>query len=687
MTVQWTGSYGFVDEKGDPILSWPGEQALAQLIYSADDEVDPLLPGGIPQHNDVVLDCRILRNNGGQWEDWAWFDKIPYHGPFVAGFVYGILYEDVNPTGNTPCYVGPIRQASMSSVYDFNTDLNVGNTWNDVVENVPMMDILWTGSYGFVNESGTPILPEIGDEAAIQLIYSPDSVMDMILPGGIPGGDDVVLDYGVVRNMGVLYDDWGWFDPITYRGPFQAGFVYGVIYENNVLALGDKYYAGPMKEVKSNLQYDLNTNFENGNTWNGMIQVGHMYILWGAQAGFVDHEGKPVLPGISDRAKVLFVHSPDFVADVFLSDGSPSANDKVLYRGYVSNNGGNHEAYAPIAQRSYTGSYRPGFVYGVIFENENPQPGDQYYVGPLKATALNKNDGPQIYELNSNLTDGNSWNRIVAPSTYRNISWTASFGFIDGAGNPILSSIGDEAMVQLLYSADGMKDPILPGGVPAVNDVVLQVATVRNSGGMYEDWGCFEPLSFSMPEQDGFIYGMIYENSSPQPLDQYYAGPMKPSSVGLYDLNTNYQDGNTWNGAVVSQARTFDIDGDGLPNDFEMRHFSGLELGLPDEDPDQDRFSNIQEYLAGTDPMNAESWFRIRPLRNQNEFPAAVMLRDTSGFRRYVIEYNEDILASDVWVPLDVAISGNGGDVMIPDEDGGLVSFRAYRGKVSLPSQ
>lgn len=49
-----------------------------------------------------------------------------------------------------------------------------------------------------------------------------------------------------------------------------------------------------------------------------------------------------------------------------------------------------------------------------------------------------------------------------------------------------------------------------------------------------------------------------------------------------------------------------DSDGDGLPDTWEMANFGSLAYGAND-DPDRDGFSNLQEYLAGSDPMNANS--------------------------------------------------------------------------------
>jgi hypothetical protein len=46
-----------------------------------------------------------------------------------------------------------------------------------------------------------------------------------------------------------------------------------------------------------------------------------------------------------------------------------------------------------------------------------------------------------------------------------------------------------------------------------------------------------------------------------------------------------------------------DSDGDGLPDAWELEHFGSL-AQTASGDPDGDGFTNEQEYLAGTDPLN-----------------------------------------------------------------------------------
>jgi hypothetical protein len=63
-----------------------------------------------------------------------------------------------------------------------------------------------------------------------------------------------------------------------------------------------------------------------------------------------------------------------------------------------------------------------------------------------------------------------------------------------------------------------------------------------------------------------------------------------------------------------------DSDGDGLPDTWEVEHGLNPNSASGEDgaegDPDHDKFSNLQEYLAGTDPRDASSRLRIVSLAN-----------------------------------------------------------------------
>jgi hypothetical protein len=64
---------------------------------------------------------------------------------------------------------------------------------------------------------------------------------------------------------------------------------------------------------------------------------------------------------------------------------------------------------------------------------------------------------------------------------------------------------------------------------------------------------------------------------------------------------------------VVYAAGLFDGNGDGLPDVWQIRYFGCVTCpaAAPGNDADGSGFSNLQEYLAGTDPTNPAAAFRI----------------------------------------------------------------------------
>jgi len=56
-----------------------------------------------------------------------------------------------------------------------------------------------------------------------------------------------------------------------------------------------------------------------------------------------------------------------------------------------------------------------------------------------------------------------------------------------------------------------------------------------------------------------------------------------------------------------------DADADGLPDAWEIQYFGsiGAPNANPNADPDGDGFNNLQEYRAGTNPLDANSYLRF----------------------------------------------------------------------------
>ena len=702
LRIRYFASWGFLDGVGGlPILSNIGDEVLVQLLYSPDGVTDAILPGEGPEHDDVVLVARIVRNNGGQYQEYAFFGHFNYTGPYVPGYIYGIVHEHPDPDRGHSLYRGPMLATQPGSngspnpqAYEFNTDLQNGNTWNDTIASAPGMRVDWRGSAGFLDGQGNPILPNIGERALVQLVYSPDGEADSYLPGGIPAGNDEIIDYGVVRNNGGLWEDYGLFNWIHYDGAYRPGWIYGVVFGSTSPQAGDGYYAGPLQATMETplshsipATYEMNVDFARGDPYNGSVVVPEMHVVLRASAGFIDAQGDPILKPGGSQAVVKLLHSPDAVADQQVNSGVASDNDSVLFATVVQNGGGFREEYGIFGPYLQSEPFQPGYLYGVIHDSATPQPGDRYYAGPLVPTAQNEASSPLQYEMNSNLVDGNTWNRTVASSaTSMAVKWYGSFGFIDEHGVPILPAVGDEARVQLLYSPDGVRDPILPGGVPGHNDVVLAENSVRNNGGQDQNWAFFGHYRFDGYFQSGNVYGILYQDMTPHPGDRYYAGPLQAAQAGSiesYNFNTDFVRGNTWNNEVIAQGLALDFDADGLPNDFETMYFGDPTGAEPHVDSDLDGFSNLKEHIAATDPMDAGSYFGIESI-GRDTSDIVVILRNTSVNRSYVLEFSGGMPGAGAWTAAGGSTPGTGDRLPI-DADATAESSHRYRGNVSIP--
>ncbi|MFN0128112.1 MAG: hypothetical protein ACKV19_15660 [Verrucomicrobiales bacterium] len=86
-----------------------------------------------------------------------------------------------------------------------------------------------------------------------------------------------------------------------------------------------------------------------------------------------------------------------------------------------------------------------------------------------------------------------------------------------------------------------------------------------------------------------------------------------------------------------------DTDGDGMPDDFEQQYFGSPTGGDPDADADGDGQTNLQEFRAGTNPIDPRSVLRIEEIRREG---ADIVIRfEAAPGKAYEIWSGTDLIA------------------------------------------
>jgi hypothetical protein len=177
-----------------------------------------------------------------------------------------------------------------------------------------------------------------------------------------------------------------------------------------------------------------------------------------------------------------------------------------------------------------------------------------------------------------------------------------------------------------------------------------------------------------------------------------------PASVCIWDIQLDGTEGATnWRSSVVwerlaqlaeYQSIPIDDDDDNMADVWEIRHFGGTnEVDCEAaEDKDHDGYSNIEEYVAGTDPTNNASVFS---LAIQNMTGGAVEIawwaQRINAFdaaygdqqRYYSLERSSELLPAD-WVPVPGRTNLLADDRILRYTNSPAVQIEFYRGGSSL---
>jgi hypothetical protein len=117
-----------------------------------------------------------------------------------------------------------------------------------------------------------------------------------------------------------------------------------------------------------------------------------------------------------------------------------------------------------------------------------------------------------------------------------------------------------------------------------------------------------------------------------------------------------------------------DADTDGLPDSWETAYFGSGTAANPALDSDGDGMTNLQEFIAGTDPTDPASYLRLNP--NPGAGAASLSFQAVTN-RTYVIEYKDSVSAPG-WSRLAEIPARTSNHVEIVN-DPGFTTNRFYR--------
>jgi Tol biopolymer transport system component len=119
-----------------------------------------------------------------------------------------------------------------------------------------------------------------------------------------------------------------------------------------------------------------------------------------------------------------------------------------------------------------------------------------------------------------------------------------------------------------------------------------------------------------------------------------------------------------------------DSEPDGMDDDWEVAFFGDLSHTGP-ADTDSDGATDLQEFLAGTDPTNGNSVFRVLTVAPAGG-GAKTLLWSGNPTRSYRAEFKDDLTATS-WIALNGTISWNGTTASISDPSASGATNRFYR--------
>ena len=220
-----------------------------------------------------------------------------------------------------------------------------------------------------------------------------------------------------------------------------------------------------------------------------------------------------------------------------------------------------------------------------------------------------------------------------------NYAYGANIGWMDWRGDVANGAvIGEYVCSGSIYSAN-LGWISLGSGSPA-NQIQYQNNSAADFGVNHDGFG----------NLTGYAYGanigwIVFEQTYGQPKVDLFTGKLSGS---VYSANCGWI--SLSNATAHVQTATIragaDTDADGLPDAWEWQNFGNLSQ-TGSGDADGDGVSNLNEYLAGTSPIDASDYLRITYVARGDVTPDFTTLHWTSvPTRCYTIQARTNLVSS-----------------------------------------